>query len=231
MHNINLPQSAEEIGAYGKGKPVAKEWAQGYSLLCFQLSHLKCQGRKIALKFCTEGPQSASPWYEKGFLTSRAAAILHFSDRPLGWSKILQLSKAVCRETSHCNLLNSQPGEPLRLPWDESWSWLFHSPALGAGFRAQCVSDLCKPWHTISSCSCCLISWKVERLGRICGIFSEVYWTYGVQAGLSCYINFLQILKCTCIRCLSILQLLFLSYPCDCYSFSFWVDGKRERKS
>lgn len=108
------------------------------------------------------------------------------SAHPLGWSKILQRIKTVGRETSHCNLLNCQPGEPLRLPRDETWSGLFHSPALGAEFKAHCVSDLCKLWHTISSCVCCFISWKVERLGRICGIFTEVYWTYGVQAGLSC---------------------------------------------
>lgn len=63
---------------------------------------------------------------------------------PLGWSKILQHSKAVCGEISHCNPLNCQPGEPLRLPWDESWPWLFHSPALGAELREHCVSDLCK---------------------------------------------------------------------------------------
>lgn len=87
------------------------------------------------------------------------------SAHPLGWSKILQRSKAICRETSHCSLLNSQPGEPLRLPWDESWSWLFHSPAPGAEFRAHCVSDLCKSWHTARSCACCSISWKVNWRG------------------------------------------------------------------
>lgn len=116
---------------------------------------------KLHAKFCTEGPQSASPSMKKG---SWPPGLQPFctSAHALGWSKILQHSRAVCRETSHCNLLNSPPGKPLRLPWDESWSWLFHSPAPGAEFRAHCVSDLCKPWHAVSSCACCLTSWKVN---------------------------------------------------------------------